>query len=77
MKFWVFEMTETKERVLVKEMTNRVVKVYTLLRGIPVGYEMSWSDLYRLKRENILKYVSSFRTIGEVPAPIFFEIDYK
>lgn len=76
--YFVFESRKTKERVIVKEIHNRMLKAFRMNNNVVVeGPIIDWRELNKMRREENLRILARYVSMSEVPAAVNFEVDNK
>ena len=76
--YFVFESRKTKERVIVKEIHNRMLKAFRMNNNVVVeGPLMDWRELNKMRRDENLRILARYISMSEVPAAVNFEVDNK
>lgn len=75
--YFVFRADKTKERIIVKEVTDRMLRIFRLKNNVPISMIINWKQLGYLSRRCGFKYIGRYTSYGSIPAPINFEDDYK
>lgn len=76
--YFVFESRKTKERVIVKEIHNRMLKAFRMNNNVVVeGPIIDWRDLNKMRRDENLRILARYVSMSEVPAAVNFEVDNK
>ena len=76
--YFVFESRKTKERVIVKEIHNRMLKAFRMNNNVVVeGPIIDWRELNKMRRDENLRILARYISMSEVPAAVNFEVDNK
>lgn len=76
MRYWIFEKTDsTKNRIIVKEINNNQLIVYSNYKGITNSSISSWREIDELKNNGQLEYIYSYQSLDQIPTENFFKLD--
>lgn len=71
--YFVFENGITKERVIVKQVHDKILRIFKLRNKVTVGKIITFSELRRIRRDESLRYLGRYKSYSNEPAPINFE----
>ena len=73
--YFVYENTSTKERVIIKTITDRMLMIYRLKNNVVNGEFIDYNDLGSIKSEENLKLIYRYKAFGEIPSEVDFRMD--
>lgn len=73
----VLESEKTKERVIMKPITDKLLMLYRVKRHVVNGEMINYKQLGKIIEQEKLKYIVNYKSFTEIPSEIDFEYDYQ